>query len=190
MRPSVWVFDLDGTLLDTAELSRQAYAAVGITMPDHAWGTSWKEWLPDLLGGNINAAAAIHASKTMIYLRELIRCDLQGMELPALEVARELFADNPTRVKILTASSALSCRRILNRLGFDTIEYHTELHFIARQQHLRSWAVHANVTYVDDNNDTINRLASKPSESIKLVHYTDQSADALRAEMGTLTWTQ
>lgn len=42
-----WVFDLDGTLIDSQEAVRRAYEAAGVRMPPEAWGKPWREWLGD-----------------------------------------------------------------------------------------------------------------------------------------------
>lgn len=189
MRPSIWAFDLDGTLLNTAELNRQAYATVGVKIPDSAYGRPWTDWLPEYCSGNIEIAAILHRQKTSIYLRRLIESDLHGMELPALDVARELHADNPTRVKILTAAALLSTRRVLNRLGFADIEYHAELQYEARRRHLSTWAVHNAVTYVDDNPKTLLKLRADELNG-RLIQYTDQDVETLKEQMGVPTWTQ
>lgn len=189
MRPYVWAFDLDGTLLNTWDLNRQAYETVGIKIPESAHGLPWQEWLPDYCNGNVEIAATLHRAKTQLYLRHLIESDLVGMELPALEVARELFADNPTRVKILTAASILSTRRLMNRLGFDAIEYHAELQYDVRRRHLAAWSAHASVTYVDDSPKTLMRLR-EDAVDVRLVQYTGQDLTTLKQEMGVPTWTQ
>lgn len=191
VRPQVWCFDLDGTLLDTAEMNRQAYQAVGVKIPQSAAGLSWQEWLPEYCGGNIEIAATLHRAKTSLYLRHLIESDLEGMELPALEVARELYTDNPTRVKILTAAAILSTRRLMNRLGFEDVEYHAELQYEARRRHLASWSVHANVTYVDDNIKTIRQLNDDVTDPIiNTVHYDGQDVATLKRQMEVPEWTR
>lgn len=189
MRPFVWAFDLDGTLLDTAELNRQAYETVGVKIPASAAGLSWVEWLPKMFGDNYEVAATLHRQKTSIYLRALIESDLKGMELPALEIAQELYADNPARVKILTASSLLSTRRLVNRFMVDTIEYHAELQYEKRMTLLRGWAMFSSVTYVDDNIKTVEKLRVDAPD-INVIHYTDQDLDTLKQQMGVPTWTR
>jgi len=189
MRPHVWAFDLDGTLLNTWEINYQAYATVGVKMPNHAHGLSWQEWLPEYCGGNFAVAGTLHSAKTQIYLRRLIECDLQGMELPPLEVMRELHRDNPTRVKVLTASSVISTRRLMNRLGFEDIEYHAELTYAMRRRHLATWNVHANVTYVDDNIKTIHRLNEDITDPIiNTVHFDGQDVATLKNQMEAPEW--
>lgn len=189
MRPSIWAFDLDGTLLDTAELNRQAYETVGVKIPTSATGLSWTEWLPEYCSGNVDIAATLHREKTYIYLRRLIESDLQGMELPALQVAQELYADSPTKVKLVTAASQLSTRRLINRFRLDTIEYHAELQYEKRLALLRNWAMFASVTYVDDNAKTIEKLRVDAPD-VYVIHYTDQDLDTLRQQMGVPTWTR
>ena len=40
-----YLFDLDGTLVNTRLAVKEAYRQVGIEMPDDAWGKPWTEWL-------------------------------------------------------------------------------------------------------------------------------------------------
>lgn len=191
MRPSLWAFDLDGTLLNTAELNRQAYETVGVKIPVSAIGLSWTEWLPEYCGGNYEIAATLHRQKTSIYLRHLIETDLVGMELPGLEVARELYADNPTRVRILTAAAMLSTRRLMNRFGMDTAEYRTELQYRERMRILSSWRTTATVHYLDDNIKTIRQLNDDITDPIvNTVHFDGQDAATIRKQMEVPTWTR
>lgn len=189
MRPSAWAFDLDGTLIDTMEINRQAYETVGVKMPASAAGLSWLEWLPEYCGGNYEIAAALHRQKGSIYLRRLIETDLEGMRLPALEIAQELYADNPTRVKLVTAASLLTTRRLINRFQFDTIEYHAELVYRERMTLLRNWAMFADVVYLDDSPKTVEKLRVDAPD-IKVIHYTGQDLETLKQEMGVPTWTR
>lgn len=189
MRPSIWAFDLDGTLLDTMELNRQAYATVGVTVPTEAAGLSWLEWLPAQVGGNVEVAATIHRAKTGLYLRQLIETDLKGMELPALKIAQELYTDNPTRVKLVTAAAFGSTRRLINRFRLDTIEYHAELVYGKRLAQLRNWAMFNDVTYVDDSAVTVARLRVD-APNVRVIHYTDQDLETLKQQMGVPTWTR
>lgn len=191
MRPSLWVFDLDGTLLNTAELNRQAYETVGVKIPNYAAGLPWTEWLPEYCGGNVEIAATIHRQKTYIYLRQLIETDIAGMELPALEVAQEIYADNPTRVRILTAAATLSTRRLMNRFRMDTAEYRAELQYNERRRILSSWRTMATVHYLDDNIKTIRQLNEDLTDPIiNTVHYYGQDAATIRKQMEVPTWTR
>lgn len=189
MKPQLWCFDLDGTLIDTMEINRQAYETVGVKMPENAAGLSWVEWLPEYCGGNHDIAAALHREKMNLYLRRLIETDVEGMMLPALDIARELYADNPTRVKIVTAASLLSTRRLVNRFRLDTIEYHAELRYERRLTLLRSWAMFADVVYVDDSPKTLAKLRADQLNG-KLIQYTGQDLETLKQEMEVPTWTQ
>ena len=40
----VFVWDLDGTLLDSRDAVRRAYLEAGVVMPDDAWGKPWQVW--------------------------------------------------------------------------------------------------------------------------------------------------
>ena len=172
-------------------MNRQAYETVGVKIPNSAAGLPWIEWLPEYCGGNYEVAAVIHRQKTSIYLRHLIESDLEGMELPALEVAQELYADNPTRVRILTAAATLSTRRLLNRFQMDTAEYHAELQYRERMRILSGWRTMATVHYLDDNIKTIRQLNEDITEPIiNTVHYDGQDAATIRKQMEVPTWTR
>lgn len=71
LRVKRYVFDLDGTLFDTRERVRQAYLAVGVIMPDDAWGQPATVWLPEMVGWK--RWKQIHDRKTEIYLADLRR---------------------------------------------------------------------------------------------------------------------
>lgn len=55
-----YIFDLDGTLIDTKRAVQEAYRAAGVEMPESAWGLSAKEWLDDQTG-------EIHKRKNQFY---------------------------------------------------------------------------------------------------------------------------
>jgi beta-phosphoglucomutase-like phosphatase (HAD superfamily) len=76
----MWVFDLDGTLLDTRRAVEEAYLAVGVTMPPGAWGKPWEEWLKE---------EDFHRRKNIVYPFALA---IYGKRLPLLAHALRLQA--------------------------------------------------------------------------------------------------
>lgn len=95
-----FVFDLDGTLIDTKEATYQAYKHVGINMPDEAWGLPWYEWLD---------SADIHDEKTKIYPEMLKR---HAKILPTLNSALEVDGF------LLTSASISSVMTIFRTFNF------------------------------------------------------------------------
>lgn len=93
-----WVFDMDGTLVDTLRATREAYRKAGLKMPEGAWGKTWNEWCPE----------DVHLEKQRIYpnmLREF------GRVLPAAELFKLVGGT------ILTAASAPSGIAVEDLLG-------------------------------------------------------------------------
>lgn len=100
----MFVFDLDGTLVDTREAVRQAYLAVGVVYPTGAWGIPWQEWTQ--LSGN--DAERIHTAKNAAYPAALKK---YAKRLPLLPYA--LYLDAP----ILTGASRGAVRTLEEWLG-------------------------------------------------------------------------
>jgi hypothetical protein len=107
------VFDVDETLVATAALAREAYATAGVDVPPGTLGTPWREWLPALAGGVVQAKL-VHGRKRVAFAELLDRHDLR--RLPAGDLAAELL---PTRVATaaLTAADYDTARRVLNAVG-------------------------------------------------------------------------
>ena len=103
------VFDVDGCLADTLPLVRECYeaaGAAGVTLEDVR--KHWRLWLPDLVGGEVNAAA-VRRRKTEMYLSRLH----EGVPvLPAGKLAREMM-DGGKQVYAVTAgrtpAAVLAC---------------------------------------------------------------------------------
>lgn len=85
-----YVFDLDGTLVETRLAVFTAYMRAGVVMPQDAWGRSASEWLTD---------PEVHRRKVAAYPEKL---RLHGQILPLLKYAQDLEAP------IITGASAES----------------------------------------------------------------------------------
>ena len=88
-----YVFDLDGTLIDTREAVRQAYRAAGLEeFPDDAWGKPAREWLRD---------EAVHTRKNALYPEMLRR---YARKLPLLGLCLNIHAPVITGASPMAAS--------------------------------------------------------------------------------------
>ena len=136
-----FVFDLDGTLLDSRDAVKRAYLEAGVEMPDGVWGSPWQSW----------CGIAAHSVKTRIYRDMLMRGEVPT--LPAMDVVRELLAADEY-VGILTGASheAVTCvmeREHLTRatlFGWSA----TRVHKKNRLAELSTSASRPHITYVDD----------------------------------------
>lgn len=133
------IYDLDGTLVDTREAVRQAYAVAGVVMPDDAWGKPAQDWLPRVCDDPIVA----HQLKCVAYANAL---RYHGRQLPLLQ---ELSFHKQT-VTVITGAS----RQAVNTLYKMGI-LPSFVKVVAVQQTRRSkvdWlARHGWGTYVDDD---------------------------------------
>lgn len=95
---TTWVFDLDGTLVNTYEAVRRAYLEVGVEMPTDAWGQPWQEW----------CSPVQHAAKCLVY-PEFVR--RYATRLPLYDFARD------TRAPVLTGASLEAVRAVQQCFG-------------------------------------------------------------------------
>jgi hypothetical protein len=126
-----WLFDMDGTLVDTLRATREAYRRAGMKMPEGAWGKPWREWCPE----------EVHAEKQRIYpntLREF------GRILPAAELLRTMGGE------IVTAASARSVDAVVELLEMRyPPRAYVECSPESKLSIIRGWQPTA--IYVDDN---------------------------------------
>jgi phosphoglycolate phosphatase-like HAD superfamily hydrolase len=64
-----YVFDLDGTLVNSRAAVTEAYRRAGVVMPEDAWGKPWQEWLVDPVTRALRHD--VHNEKNRIYLSVL-----------------------------------------------------------------------------------------------------------------------
>lgn len=170
-------FDLDGTLVDTLELNRQAYAALGIKMPREAWGQRWQAWLPQAVNKDWHEASVIHSLKGHLYADLIETCDIEQITLPAARVARELLEQGLT-VWCLTASARYTASLLLERLDLPILK-EANLAYEARRNALVSFQrEHGVVGYVDDSEENISRL-TRDIPPLRLIHYQQQTYEEL-----------
>jgi phosphoglycolate phosphatase-like HAD superfamily hydrolase len=163
------VFDVDGCLIDSRELIREAYREAGVVAPDNILECEGVDWLRDL-GYTPVGARAIKARKNEEYLR-LVSRD-RAPTLPAYNVACRL-ADEGHACHVYTAGPHGSLAALQRRLprwpfqvgrdGVPTPE---------RMRLLRTWT--RGGVYVDDQS----RLVRLP-DRWRFVHVDGQDADEL-----------
>ncbi len=94
---------MDGTLVDTHLAVRKAYEAVGVEMPDDAWGRPWIEWLKD---------GDAHRQKNLIYPKMLRK---YARSLPLLDYAVR------HKSPVITGASATAAVAVMNQFKIDVV---------------------------------------------------------------------
>jgi phosphoglycolate phosphatase-like HAD superfamily hydrolase len=148
--------DVDGTIFNSRELVRRAYASVGVAQPDASWGLCWQDWLIDYFDGDKLKALTVHSQKTEAYVSLLIRTDLKQYELPTTAVARtwrKRYGDKS--VSYLTAGTASTASSVVQRLNIagtllGGLRYEQRLSALLNVPH--------GTVYLDDNAETIANL--------------------------------
>lgn len=114
--------DMDGTLVDTAEANFRAYAealseaGVSIARPDFeriATGRNWRQFLPPLLGHDMERAAAVAGRKAALYPRHAGATVLNA----GLVVLLRDFAARGGKVALVTTASRPNVDTILHSHG-------------------------------------------------------------------------
>lgn len=130
-----YAFDLDGTLVDTRAVVRDAYASTGIELPEDFFGRTFSEWFT----GDAQEAQRVHSEKQLYYhahakeVKELPLMSLFRALVMAGRAPRILTGASQTSYQILTevfpilgsavAITGLSREakaRVLNESSFDT----------------------------------------------------------------------
>lgn len=142
----IYVFDLDGTLLDTYAAVREAYRLAGADPPSDFWGKPWHAWLDD---------PAVHKRKNEIYrhvAKTLVR------PLPFYHFIERLeswhfyimTAGSPDAVEMLTGH--------FDALGYAS-GYFTEVSLADRIEALKALDnAHGTGLYVDDDATTCREI--------------------------------
>lgn len=175
--------DIDGTIIDSRELVTNAYKQVGVTMPDHAWGSPWRSWLPVIFDNNLDIAAQVHLQKNRIYRDMLHTTDIRQYALPAAQFIREVMIKyGSSCVTYLTACSRRNAQIITDQLRISGV-IHAELTY-ERRANLLSCTPHGTI-YLDDNLDTISKL-TVDEPHIRSVAIVGQSFEDLAYEIGRI----
>lgn len=132
---TAYVFDIDGTLVNSRRAVYWAYSQAGIEMPEEAWGRPWHDWLIDCCGGDESRALDIHRLKNKHYLEGL---DRFADPTPLAAMARQMV-DSNYPVYVITGGSQEAASIVLKLLGIDlSVLYDTGLSYATKAQALEA----------------------------------------------------
>lgn len=161
-------FDLDGVLLDSEPLVRRAYARAGITLNDdawrYAWGKSWAEWLPPLVGGCFEART-IHEAKNRAYARIIRDATIEATTAHTL--AAELQKEDG--FVVTTCASVFAANIVLERLGLNPLLVEAGLSLSEKIALISD----RNLIHIDDDLVVVQSIRDG-------IHYTGQTVERLR----------
>ena len=110
-----WCSDIDGVLVNSRHLVKEAYAKVGVNMPDEAWGHPWQMWLPSVVG-SLGDARKAHDEKTLVYVDVIKSGAAVENKLPYADVLLALEAMFPGDVSYVTGAAHDAAEAILESL--------------------------------------------------------------------------
>ncbi|MFI7123105.1 hypothetical protein [Amycolatopsis sp. NPDC049868] len=182
---SVAVFDVDGVLVDTYEIVRQAYARVGVDIHDRRWGVAWQTWLPEYCDDDLDRARSLHDRKTEAHLDLLNRVTVNT--LSGAKVAESLRSSGWT-VKLITAGTREVVHSTFSSVNPSWIGLlaGTDLDPTGKRRALEHISPSGGV-YIDDNY----ALGCEITKDTRwrLVHFRNQNEGTLTREI-TAPWTQ
>lgn len=154
-----FLFDMDGTIVDTLKALRLCYRKAGITMPPEAIGQPWQAWCPE----------DVHREKERLYpnfVREYVRI------LPAMRLLRL------TQGVVITGASLASVNavRSVAAIGhFSVLAYNCTLDqkLETIMAHQRRSAQH--IVWVDDNFEFGQRVL-RESYNTDFIHVTEHES--------------
>ena len=134
----MYIFDLDGTLIDSQEAVKQAYKRVGVDMPETAWGRPSTEWL---------SVPQLHKQKNDYYL---VCLKLYGTALPLLVYAQEY------RCPVLTGASRQAVAHVQTvfgqlNMGLCGASREQKVEYLQLLKNYRQRQRKYPITYVDDD---------------------------------------
>jgi beta-phosphoglucomutase-like phosphatase (HAD superfamily) len=163
-----YLFDLDETLISSRSAIVEAYAEIGVIMPDDAWGKPWAEWLPQVCG-DTRTAEKIHKMKTMKYAAKIDTLRI----LPPGLCARRLIS-RAQSVGVLTAASRDSTYAIMNHI-LPGVSWISGLSWQMKREVLEK---HGGPGYYIDDNEEQGRAITKDLDWT-FVHYSGQKSEQL-----------
>lgn len=110
-----WCSDIDGVLVNSRHLVREAYRKVGVNMPDEAWGHPWQMWLPSVTGSLENARKA-HSEKTLVYVDVIKAGAALENKLPYADILLSLERMFPGDVTYVTGAAQDAAEAVLEAL--------------------------------------------------------------------------
>lgn len=166
-----FVYDLDGTLIDSKPFVFEAYRLAGIEMPPEMWGKPWHVW----------CGIEEHSLKVKVY-QEMMDDGIIPV-LPAAEVLRAQLLRGED-CYILTGAAHEAVWGFIKReklvraqlLGWSATEWHKKNALARLSQRTRR-----HITYVDD--DAVAHIVPSPGA---FVQYTGQDKERL---MEDIQWT-
>lgn len=176
------IFDIDGVLIDSEPLVREAYRRVNVEMPEDAWGQPWHVWLPKIVEPEyIDRVRAQKAAAYFVILQE----NLVAHTLPAAFLARDLIAEGHP-IRFITGASVAAAEYILEMISIPpnhAIGY--ELNTEERIRRLTMWQTLQgfNSIYVDDR---VEGETVADRSGTKFLHYIGQAQKDLREELEAL----
>ena len=94
------IFDLDGVLIDTAELIKKAYRNAGVEPPDDILAQEYSDWLADF--GSAEEITRIRDIKNNYYLNQLVQDNFDY--LPPFQTAMMLQSTDDIIIGVLTGA--------------------------------------------------------------------------------------
>lgn len=175
------VFDVDGTLVDTRDLSIEAYHAVGVKPPADSWMSPWREWLTRYFAGDRRRAEATYRRKTKIYEQMLANCDITFYWMVPALVARELCHGTYGNVDIhiLTGGAQVTTDVILRKLDIHPKVVRCGLNYADRAAFLAD--VPPGTLYLDNHPGTVSQLLVE-LPTVRSVLFDGQTFEQLMAE--------
>lgn len=149
-----WIFDMDGTLVDSREAVRLAYLEVGIVMPDNAWGKRWQEWLPQACEPLGLDPKRVRERKQEVYPHYVKNVTSTPLGLTFLQLFFEYRNDLPfqRQFSILTGAGCAACEALYtaNLLPY-MLHVHANMTRLDKANYLahHGWGI-----YVDDDEET------------------------------------
>lgn len=177
------IFDMDGVLVDTKEANRMAYEAVGVTMPENAFGKPWTDWLIDAVGNNLDEADLRHRAKTDAYGAMIPYINT----LPPASLMDGLMSTGKVFVGIVTGAARTTAEAILEQrlqLGPKTL-LGTGC-TVDEKRHIIFNLPYDRVVYIDDMKPSLEWY--RQPQRIKYLQYVGQTYEQLLNEMERL-WT-
>ena len=158
MSSTIFIFDIDGTLVDTRVALRDAYIAAGVDpslIAEFCGKSPWKAW----------CTQEIHDKKTALYRSALLKYGKRGPAYPLLKYVKSIGVE----VAALTGASASAVAELVitGLLDDDITVLGTECTIMRKRDVLYELGDHHDhVFYVDDNPGDIRPVLHHPKVTL------------------------